>query len=156
MKRLSWLLLSAICCAAHPAGPGGYINVRARPFLARGDGKTDDTGAFQKAFESASVAGGGVVFAPAGRYYIATHLRVPPNCTLMGVGRAPQTYDAKESRTTLLAVEGAGSPAGIPFLNLAGPNATLEESRFSIRSRRSRSRPPYIRGQYAEVATMFP
>ena len=115
-----------IGCAAQPPGPGGYINVRAQPFLARGDGATDDTGAFQKALQSASAAGGGVVFAPAGRYYIATHLRVPANCTLMGVGRAPQTYDPKEPRTTLLAVESPGSPEGTPFLSLAGPNATLE------------------------------
>jgi hypothetical protein len=120
------LLALAATCGAQTGGRGESINVREAPYLARGDGKTDDTAAFQKALQAASLAGGGTVFAPAGRYYIAGHLRVPPNCTLMGVGRAPQTYDPKEPRTTLLAVEGAGNSEGTPFLSLAGPNATLE------------------------------
>ena len=123
MKYLVWLLLTALGGSAQTAAS---LNVREAPFLARGDGTTDDTAAFQKALDAAAAAGGGAVFAPAGKYLIATHLRVPPNCTLMGIGRAPQSYDPKEPRTTLLAVEGAGREDGAPFLALAGPNATLE------------------------------
>ncbi|MCX6622455.1 MAG: glycosyl hydrolase family 28-related protein, partial [Acidobacteria bacterium] len=119
MKHLICVLSLALCASAQ-------INVREKPFRARGDGKTDDTAAFQKALDAAAAAGGGTVFAPAGRYLIATHLRVPGNTTLAGVGRAPQTYDPKEPRTTLLAVEGAGNAEGTPFLSLAGPNSTLE------------------------------
>jgi hypothetical protein len=109
----------ALCASAQ-------IQVREKPFRARGDGKTDDTAAFQKALDAAAAAGGGIVFAPAGRYLIKSHLRVPGNTTLSGVGRAPQTYDPKEPRTTLLAVEGAGNADGTPFLSLVGPNSTLE------------------------------
>lgn len=102
------------------------INVREKPYRARGDGKTDDTAAFQKALDAAAAAGGGIVFAPAGRYLIRTHLTIPANTTLSGVGRAPQAYDPKEPRTTLLAVEGAGNADGTPFITMMGPNATLE------------------------------
>lgn len=126
MKTCIGLLLAAAACSAQPVARGLSIDVRQAPYLARGDGKTDDTAAFQRALQAASSAGGGIVFAPAGEYRIATHLRVPPNCTLMGIGRAPQSFDPKQPRTTLLAVEGAGRPDATPFLTLAGPNATLE------------------------------
>ena len=42
-----------------------------RDFGAKGDGKTDDTAAFQKALDAAGQAGGGVVYAPRGNYFFA-------------------------------------------------------------------------------------
>ncbi len=111
--------------AAAPAGPG-FANVRERPYRAKGDGKTDDTAAFQRALDAVSAGGGGVVFVPTGAYMIAGHLRVPPGTALTGVGRAPRLYADKTPGSTLLAVEGAGNAEGTPFLTLAGPNATLE------------------------------
>jgi polygalacturonase len=44
------------------------FNVREAPYNARGDGKTDDTAALQRAIDAARKAGGGVVFLPAGIY----------------------------------------------------------------------------------------
>jgi hypothetical protein len=43
-------------------------------FGARGDGKTDDTQAFQNALDTAGKAGGGVVYAGRGNYLFRGHL----------------------------------------------------------------------------------
>lgn len=103
----------------------GYLNAQNPPYGAKGDGATDDTGAIQAALNSAAANGGGIVFLPRGNYRIATHLRVPAQTTLAGVWRAP-TASSQYQGTTLLAVEGAGSTSGIPFLTLQGNNSTLE------------------------------
>ena len=103
-----------------------------RDFGAKGDGSTDDTDAFQKAMDAASKAGGGVVFAPAGRYAIKGHLSVPPAVTLQGTWQAPPSHTGirdpgglkPEYGTVLLACEGAGKEDGPPFIALTN-NSTL-------------------------------
>jgi len=142
MRRAIAILILAVvtCCTLHGAfgqaetsaamfgktvGPG-YADVRQAPYSAAGDGKTDDTPAFQKALDDVGAAGGGIVFVPTGNYMIKTHLKVPAGTSLVGVGRAPMAYSAKSPGSTLLAVEGAGSIEGAPFLMLLGPNSTLE------------------------------
>ncbi len=102
------------------------VNVCAAPYRAKADGKVDDTPAFQRALDDVSRKGGGIVYVPAGTYLIATHLTIPAGTTLMGVARAPQTYDPKQPGSLLLAVEGAGNPDGPALITLAGPNSTLE------------------------------
>jgi hypothetical protein len=96
------------------------VDVRAHG--AKGDGTTDDAEAFRAAL-AAVAARGGVVTVPSGDYLIKTHIEVPPGVTLEGTWRAPA---AKPRRlgTTLLAVEGANSETGAPFITL-GANATL-------------------------------
>ena len=64
------------------AGPDSYS---VADFGAKGDGKTDDTAAFQKALDTAGKAGGGVVYAPRGNYYFTGHLNVPAAVTLKGM-----------------------------------------------------------------------
>jgi len=108
------------------AGTGGLVNVRGTPYGAVGDGKADDTRAIQAALNDVGTAGGGIVFVPTGTYLIATHLIVPSGTALVGVGRAPLHYDPRHPGSTLLAVEGAGNPDGVPFITLLGPNSTLE------------------------------
>src|SRR3974390_2291429 len=79
---LSALFLStALLMCAAPA-PDQYSVL---DFGAKGDGKTDDTAAFQKALDAASKAGGGVVYAPRGNYFFAGHLSVPGAVTLKGM-----------------------------------------------------------------------
>jgi len=107
-------------------GGPGYANVRGAPYSAASDGKTDDTQVFQKALDDVGAAGGGIVFVPTGKYMIKTHLKVPAGTSLVGVGRAPLAYTAKSPGSTPLAMEGAGSMEGTPFITLLGPNSTLE------------------------------
>jgi hypothetical protein len=91
---------------------------------AKGDGETDDTAAFNKAFQEATARRGGTVFAPTGNYLIATHLEIPPHVVLRGEFEAP-TARTQMKGTTLLAVEGAGNPEGTPFITLR-ENSTLK------------------------------
>src|SRR4030042_2012060 len=56
-----------------------------RNFGAVGDGKHDDTKAFQQALDQAGRAGGGTVLAPRGVYLIEGHLAVPTAVTLAGI-----------------------------------------------------------------------
>lgn len=99
----------------------GVLNVL--NFGVKGDGKTDDTPAFQKALDEAGKEGG-IVFVPPGNYLIKSHLSVPPNVTLEGVAKAPPTTSLGYG-STLLAVEGKGKADGEPFITLHR-NSTLK------------------------------
>lgn len=103
----------------------GYLNAQNPPYNAKGNGTNDDTAAIQAALNDAAAAGGGVVFLPRGNYLINTHLLVPAQTSLVGVWRSVSAY-SQNLGTTLLAVEGAGSTSGVPFLTLQGNNSTLE------------------------------
>ena len=103
----------------------GYLNARNPPYGARGDGLADDTAAIQSALNDAGAGGGGIVFLPQGDYRILSHLLVPAQTTLAGTWRAPAAFTQHQG-TTLLAVAGAGSTSGVPFLTLQGDNSTLE------------------------------
>src|SRR4051812_39237125 len=63
------------------AEPDVYL---VRDFGAKGDGKSDDTAAFQKALTAAGQAGGGIVYVARGNYFFAGHLEVPNAVTLKG------------------------------------------------------------------------
>ena len=87
-------------------------------FGAKGDGKTDDTEAFQKALDTAGKDGiGGVVQVPQGTFFIANHLNIPSNVTLQGIWQIPTAWTQYKG-TTLLAIEGEGNPNGTPFITL--------------------------------------
>jgi hypothetical protein len=97
------------------------LNVR--DFGAAGDGKTDDTASFTAAMKAAGDAGGDIVLVPRGNYLIKGTLDVPENVTLEGVFRAP-TARTQNRGSCLLAVAGAGSTDGTPFITLH-QNSTL-------------------------------
>jgi len=84
---------------------------------ARGDGRTDDTAAFQSAMGSMARAGGGTVFVPEGRYAIRGNLRVPTGVTLRGEWEKPRPK-APLRGTILLAYAGRGAMEGRPFIAL--------------------------------------
>ena len=65
---------------------------------AQGDGKTDDTAAFQKALDEAGKAGGGTVRAPRGLYYFAGHLSVPRGVTLAGTWESVPAHNGIRDR----------------------------------------------------------
>jgi hypothetical protein len=72
---LGFSFVYATCSFAGESTPqdlSRHFNVRS--FGAVGDGKTDDTTAFQKALDAAGKAGGGVVYAPRGNYFFTGNL----------------------------------------------------------------------------------
>ena len=95
----------------------GMVGVEA--FGAVGDGKTDNTAAFQEALDAVAAAGGGVVFVPTGQYLFSGTLVLPENVTLEGVWRAPQRGVPVEAGTVLLVTSGHGDAEGDPFLRMA-------------------------------------
>jgi len=123
-----------LCLAAHGiAGPTNDL-FSVRDFGARGDGKSDDTAAFQKALDTAGQAGGGEVYAPRGVYFFAGHLTVPPAVALRGmwqsvpahVGiRSPGAPRPTDDGTTFLVTEGRGNEEGPAFITLSH-NSTLK------------------------------
>jgi hypothetical protein len=103
-------------------------------FGAGGDGKTDDTAAFQKALDAAGKAGGGTVLAPRGNYFFAGHLSVPNAVTLAGIWQSVPAHNGLRDRgmpkptddgTTFLVTEGAGKEDGPAFITL-NTNSTLK------------------------------
>jgi len=105
-----------------------------RDFGAKGDGKTDDTAAFQRALDEAGKAGGGVVYAPRGNYLFKGHLVVPNGVTLKGVWESVPAHNGirdaglpkpTDDGTTFLITGGAGSEEGNPFITL-NTNSTLK------------------------------
>jgi hypothetical protein len=105
-----------------------------RSFGAVGDGKTDDTAAFQKALDAAAEARGGTVLAPRGNYFFAGHLNVPNAVTLAGMWESVPAHNGLRDRglprptddgTTFLVTEGAGSEDGPSFLTL-NTNSTIK------------------------------
>ncbi|MBP8303986.1 MAG: hypothetical protein KBE04_07665 [Phycisphaerae bacterium] len=121
--------------AARSAGPGAHLGEwHVRDFGAVGDGKTDDTAAFQKALDTAGEAGGGIVRASRGNYLFAGHLTVPQAVTLAGIWgsvpahnglRDPGLPKPTEDGTTFLVTEGAGDEDAPPFITLQ-TNSTLK------------------------------
>jgi hypothetical protein len=108
--------------------------VDVRRFGAVGDGKTDDTAAFQKALDAVGKAGGGIVYAPRGNYRFAGHLNVPSAVTLAGMWPSVPAHNGLRDRglpkptddgTTFLVTEGAGREDGPAFITL-NTNSTLK------------------------------
>lgn len=71
----------------HKVPPVPFIDVKAPPYNAAGDGTTDDTVTINSALTAASNAGGGVVYIPPSNYKITNRITVPANVLLMGAGR---------------------------------------------------------------------
>jgi len=125
-------------CIITASSPGAFAEkdgnvLSVRDYGAVGDGKTDDTAAFQRALDAAGKAAGGTVYAPRGNYFFAGHLNVPQAVTLCGAWESIPAHNGIRDRglpkptddgTTLLITEGAGSEDGPPFLTL-NTNSTL-------------------------------
>ena len=105
-----------------------------RDFGAKGDGKTDDTDAFQRALDAAAKAGGDSVHAPRGNYFFAGHLNVPNGVLLDGIWQSVPAHNGlrdaglpkpTDDGTTFLITENADNEAGSPFITLNN-NSTLK------------------------------
>ncbi len=109
-------------------------DVSAGDFGAKGDGRTDDTAAFQKALDAAAQGGNGTVAVANGNYFFAGHLNVPDGVTLAGTWHSVPAHtgvrDANgpkptDGGATFLVTEGVGSEDGPPFITLHN-NSTLK------------------------------
>ncbi len=99
------------------AAPTDRLAVVTDPaYGAKGDVRTDDTIAVQKAI-TAMAAGGGTVFFPAGEYRITSELIVPPGVELRGVNEGPHSTQTLGS--VLDVVPGRGKENGAPFITLS-------------------------------------
>ncbi len=119
---------------AKPAPAAFSDDFNVRDYGALGDGKTDDTAAFQKALDAAGEANGGVVYAPVGNYFFAGHLNVPKAVTLAGIWQSVPAHNGIRNRglpkptddgTTFLVTENANKENGAPFITL-NTNSTLK------------------------------
>ena len=116
---------------AHGTDIPGALHVQG--FGAAGDGKTDDTAAFQKALDAGAQHGGGTVYAPPGRYLLKGALNLRGGVTLRGsygcvpshTGlRNPGQAKPGDDGTALLVTAGRGVEHGEPFLTL-NTNSTV-------------------------------
>jgi len=112
----------------------GSDSLSVRNFGARGDGKTDDTAAFQKALDAAGKAGGGVVTVGVGQYLFAGSLNVPAAVTLKGIWESVPAHNGirdqglpkpTDDGTTFLVTGNAGKEDAPPFITL-NHNSTLK------------------------------
>ena len=115
------------------ASAAGPETVSVRDFGAKGDGRTDDTAAFQKALDAVA-KGGGTVQAGRGSFYFAGHLNVPRGVTLEGIWKSVPSHTGIRDRggvkptddgTTFLVTENRGSEDGPAFITL-NENSTLK------------------------------
>jgi len=119
--------------AAGQAGAGAPEVLSVRDFGARGDGRNDDTAAFQKALDAAGQAGG-TVLAGRGTFFFAGHLNVPSGVALEGIWKSVPSHTGVRDRggkkptadgTTFLITENPGTEAGPAFITL-NDNSTLK------------------------------
>nr|WP_238342375.1 glycoside hydrolase family 55 protein [Actinopolymorpha rutila] len=82
---------------------------------AKPDDDGDDTATIQAALDAAGEDGGGVVFAPAGRYDIKGNLVIPASVTLRGDWASPDAGGLGKG-TILAAYAGRGDASGTPFI----------------------------------------
>lgn len=127
IHTLVWLAgclvgLSALAGAQQSPSPAQPGLVTVRDFGAVGDGRTDDTDAFQRAIDAVGKLGGGVVTVPTGSYKLLGRITVKQGVTLEGVLRAPAT---SADGSVLSTVAGKGDENGEPFITLQR-NATVK------------------------------
>ena len=111
---------------------GSELNVR--DFGAKGDGRTDDTAAFQRALDKAQAEKGLTVYAPPGNYRFLGNLNVPSSVCLRGSWQSVPAHNGirnaglpkpTDDGTTFLVEVGEGKETGPAFLSL-GTNSTLK------------------------------
>jgi parallel beta-helix repeat protein len=77
-------------------GVGNGNEYNARDFGATGDGQTDDTLAIQSAINTASAAGGGIVYVPAGTYIVTASIELFSHTGLRGDGMGATVLKVKD------------------------------------------------------------
>lgn len=134
MSKLFATFLPLVAATFVAAAAPALNPISVLDFGAKGDGKTDDTAAFQKAMDATAQAGGGTVLAPRGNYFFAGHLNVPPAVTLKGIWESVPAHNGIRDRglpkptddgTTFLVTENKGTEEAPAFITL-NHNSTLK------------------------------
>ena len=94
-------------------------------FGAKGDGKTNNAKAFLQAITAAKNAGGGVVYVPAGTYYLKGRFEIPTGVTLRGSW-------TKEEGGTLILVEPIEGLVPQPYLTMTSSSALKNLSFYYV------------------------
>ena len=128
------LIITGLYAGQSPQSVANLSYWNVRDFDAKGDGKTDDTDAFQRALDTAGEAGGGLVHAPRGNYYFSGHLNVPQAVTLAGIWNSVPAHNGirdqglpkpTDDGTTFLVTESSDNEDGPAFITL-NTNSTLK------------------------------
>jgi hypothetical protein len=134
MKKLAYTVLAVIGIAMRSSAAPSPDSFSVLDYGAKGDGKTDDTAAFQKALDAAGQAGGGTVNAPRGNYFFGGHVNVPSGVTLKGIWESVPSHiglrndgaaKPTDGGTTFMVTEGEGKEDGPAFITLH-ENSTLK------------------------------
>ena len=105
-----------------------YAWLSVRDYGAVGDGATDDTGAFQAAWNDAATQGGGVVYVPSGTYAITQLvLNSQSNVQVRGAGRSSimkWLWDAGSGAGSMVTLEGTSANSVFELLAFDGSGLT--------------------------------
>lgn len=99
-------------------------------FGAKGDGKTDDTGAIQGAINAAAAVGGGSVTFKVARYFTSGTLQVPTGVVLCGSVEGPFDVQGVNPSTTAIAPTLLITNSSGPFISLQGIGAGVADLLF--------------------------
>lgn len=106
---------------ANSDGRAAVLNVKS--FGAAGDGKSDDSAAFQTALYNASLTGG-TVYVPAGTYFLTQEMVIPEGVTLLGDFKEPTDKNGKAGGTVLaIAPESADIGNTVEFFRMRNGSA---------------------------------
>ncbi len=104
----------------------GAASVKSTPYAARGDGRSDDTAALQRAIDEHEI-----VFLPKGCYLLTKPLELKPNTKLIGVGqtmsllvpaKAGKFADASHAEPLVRTADAADGETVLAFLGLHTPS----------------------------------
>ncbi len=116
----------------------GAVNIKAAPFNAKGDGRTDDTAALQRAVDEHEI-----VFLPKGCYLLSRTLELKPQTKLIGVGQTmsllvPATSgafaDAAHPAPLVRTADAADAGTVLAFLGFYNPPKVLGAQSLHWRS----------------------
>ena len=121
--RFSPLGAAANTAPAFPGANYSYVNVYS--YGAVGDGKTDNTAAFQAAINAVAAAGGGTVLLNRGHFLLAGSINVLQGVTLEGTYASVPSHPMNGNvnlntitGTLLMVTGGQANPSGTSFLTL--------------------------------------
>jgi len=119
------------------------------------DGKSDASGAIQKALDACAAKGGGTVKLPAGKYRLDKPITVPSGVTLAGEWEEPHHAQLAKG-TVILAYAGKGKEADPPLVSLS-PSSGVKGLTFFYPEQRVPGTQPYpwtIRGSGMHCSVM--